>query len=180
MNRGDSTLAFRTMREKWSVRASVSLVLLSGIPAVAALLSTTGSEPNLASPFSGPAFLLAAGRAPWWYVVLVVAGSFVVFNISTIFGGAADRMSFRMPAVAIPLFLLNVVFMLRHWSAGVAHQGLTYTIAITTLNVAIMLTLAWLWYRWRAAASPLRQQCLGLFLHTWLFWYAFPYLGEGI
>lgn len=64
------------------------------------------------------------------------------------------------------------------WSCGLDYQGTRYTCGIIAVNLAF---LAVLWLMW----LTLRRDCpfnlrltFGILLQYWLFWFAFPWLGE--
>jgi len=73
---------------------------------------------------------------------------------------------------------LNIAYFISSWKYGLAYQGASYLVTVTTINLVFCLVLSQLAYQaWKTNSTPHRRLtnfCLILFLN----WYAFPYLGE--
>ena len=96
----------------------------------------------------------------------------------------AARRRVREPIPSISLDLLGIgtlgtaIWLVCGWQYGLEYHGASYTWGIMAINLAFI---AVLWVFWialhRDCPFPLRM-VFGTLLHYWLFWFAFPWLGE--
>jgi hypothetical protein len=64
------------------------------------------------------------------------------------------------------------------WRYGLEYQGQGFTWGIIVINLVFMAILWVLWGASRRDASFSWRVNFGILLHYWLFWFAFPWLGE--
>lgn len=88
----------------------------------------------------------------------------------------------RIPRVSPWLFALAAVadmaFLTWVFQHGVQYQGLVYTLALTFLNVGLILAMAFVLRRnWRSPSFTTNYG-FHLMLALWLCWFSFPWFGE--
>jgi hypothetical protein len=159
-------------------RLPMALTLVCAVLlAAASLLAASAREPNFWSPFPLAQFFLLTNGWPQWLCTAAALASFAAVG-GTINSPRRGRLYTSL--ILSVLTVLSVAYFAARFSTGLAHQGLPHVSFMIAVNA---LALGFLWRRWYSSAWPLpfgQSLWMALGLSTWLFWFAFPYLGEGI
>ncbi|HEX4142183.1 MAG TPA: hypothetical protein VHY91_01425 [Pirellulales bacterium] len=142
-----------------------------------AMISCSTGVPTVTSPFPLLMVLPLFSRLPIGIAVLIpVVWFFVIlWPICRSHRGPIPPRATILLGVTTGLSALCLAL---GWSYGLAYQGLQYTAWVTIINLVLIaaLWICWVFLRretvfgWRIA--------FGTLLFYWLFWFAFPYLGE--
>jgi hypothetical protein len=167
-----------------SVPTLINLILCASLCAMAARFACSTGVPTILSPLPFAvfvSFLLAPALGatnPWLFAASISFGTFLLMNFY--------QLDLTCPAPLRPRFacllgltsVLSVLYFAMGCEGGLRFQGASYTLATASINLAILVIL---WTRWlglRRQASKASALSFATLLHCWLFWFAFPYLGE--
>jgi len=150
----------------WFGSAQEMPTILSPLPLFVVVPLFAASELGCAQPWC------------WWFVAPVPLGTFLVMNFYQL------RLASSAPLPMRFFFLLglatacSVYLFVGGWAYGVRYQGASYTLASAGINLSFLLILWGWWLAVRQRASKATALGFATLLHCWLFWFAFPYLGE--
>jgi hypothetical protein len=165
----------------------IACAILMAIPA---WISISTGEPQPYAPLPWLVFL------PAWFIgkMLEFNGEYYILIIylaaivTAIFSFVALHWdTARYERVCIPLrFVIllsfatvcSAIWLSASWSYGIQYQGPNYTWTVTLINIVCIVALWSCWFAWRRNASFSKRVGFGALLHSWLFWFAFPWLGE--
>jgi hypothetical protein len=135
-----------------------------------------GGVPSIASPASFVLVLPAFLGIPGWLIVLFALSVFWLWSNSLFFGRT------EIPDRTIVLFVLVSLLSIANfwfgWTYGVEFQGQNYAYWCLALNLFFLLACAttlWRAYLFPAFYTSLLTHAL---LFSWIYSYAFTYLGE--
>jgi hypothetical protein len=167
-----------------SFRATRSLavfLLCAALCAVASWCGISSGVPTMLTPlplFSIVPYFALGDTGLWWSIPLIPIGTFVLLNFYQL------RVTGPSPLPTRFAFLLGLVtafsacWFVGGWGYGVQYQGLLFTLDSAVINVVFLLVLWSWWFAVRRRASKAAALRFATLLHCWLFWFAFPYLGE--
>ena len=72
----------------------------------------------------------------------------------------------------------SLLYFVMGWQYGIRYQGAPHTLATAAINLFFLLALWGWWLAIRQKASKPSASCVRNTASFWLFWFAFPYLGE--
>ena len=123
--------------------------------------------------------LFELGNAQNWYPIAAIPfGTFLLMNAYQIMEPNAAPIRMRFSFLLGLLTVLSVLYFALGWQYGVRYQGTWYTLVTAAINLGFLLVL-WVWrLAIRQRASKASALGFATLLHCWLFWFAFPYLGE--
>ncbi len=127
-----------------------------------------------------PLFLASAlgFKELWWFVAPIPFVTFCMMNFYQLRVASSTPLPMRFSLILGFSTVVSIYLFAGGWEYGVRYQGAVYTLASAAINRSILLIL-WGWWlaTWRKA-SKAGALGFGTLLHCWLFWFAFPYLGE--
>ena len=86
----------------------------------------------------------------------------------------------RIPLTMFILNVLNMLFFIYIWQSALRYQGMEYLLLLFIVNFIFIGAFWILWWKSRNSATYAKSLALILLLQVWLFWCAFPWLGETI
>jgi hypothetical protein len=146
---------------------------------VGATLSTSAAVPNEWSPYPLLQFFLITSGLPRWLNVIAGPLAFVLFNAHLVLRPYRGKLWYLAAAMAV-LSLLTVVYLGWLAPAAIEHQGERHLAVMVLANALAVGFFWWGWIAWRTAFTTARALALNVLVFSWLFWFAFPYMGEGI
>jgi hypothetical protein len=118
------------------------------------------------------------GLNAWIFVAAFASGTFVLMNSYQLRWSSCSILPIRFPVLLVIATAFSVCFFAFDWEYGVRFQGAFYTLTSAAINTLFLLVLwAW-WLAIRRRASVAGALGFATVFHCWLFWFAFPYLGE--
>jgi hypothetical protein len=112
-----------------------------------------------------------------WLLMVIPPVTFLI--LSLYLGRFADvRLPLRFPVLLTIGTSLSFFWFAYSVRYSYGYHGPTYTVGITIINSAWILLLWALWYWIRIRARFWSALGWSLALNCWLFWFAFPWLGE--
>jgi hypothetical protein len=149
--------------------------LLVGIVSVQALGLFGGASPSVFAPAPFPMFLLA------WFVLgvftpLVAPAVFCLWSIQ-LFRGVA-KIPLRTPLLFLVVVFASTAWFYVGWRYGIRYEGWTFTVTTAALSACLAVGSAVLVVNALMHPSFLKSLFAHFVLFSWLFSYAFPYLGE--
>jgi hypothetical protein len=153
----------------------ITVGLLVGIVSVQALGLFGGGSPSIFAPVPFPMFLLA------WFVLgiftpLVAPVVFCLWCIQ-LFRGVA-KIPLRTPLLFLVLLLASTAWFYVGWRYGIRYEGRSFTVTTAALSASLAVGSAVLVVNALLRPSFLKSLFAHFVLFSWLFSYAFPYLGE--
>ncbi|HEY2838203.1 MAG TPA: hypothetical protein VGJ26_03595, partial [Pirellulales bacterium] len=117
------------------------------------------------------------GQMPWLSVCVAPILTFAIL-CWPIIRARSGALPLRIPILLLIATSLSIVWFALYLGYSIEHNSTEFTIGVTIENVvfAVVLWLAWFWLQ-RGAGFAARLAFCTL-LHYWLFWCAFPWLGE--
>lgn len=143
-----------------------SLTIISPIPMV------VGFPLLLVSNFGFFAILLT--------LVALNVVTYFFLNYDLIKGKGYEKIFKRLPIVMITLMVLSIIYFTFSWEYAIDFQGFSHTMILIFINLLFILAFWSVWFLSRKHRTYAKALILNLILQIWLFWYAFPWLGEGI
>jgi hypothetical protein len=103
---------------------------------------------------------------------------FVILNCDLFRNQATKRFPLRLGIILFLATAFSVCWFMFSYEVGIEYQGKEYTYTVATINIAFA-TLLWIiiFVKRDQASFPIRL-FFSLLLNFWLFWFAFPWLGE--
>lgn len=163
------------MLSSW--RAGLLCVLGTVLLFATLRLAVSAGVPALWSPYPMVQFLILSSGWPQW---VCAASAFSVMCVVAVVISRPSRGRLYAGAIIGLLTLMTIGYFVVFIPTGLAHQGSVHVVFMIAVNV---LSLGVLWWGWRVLSWPLPFRnilAMALFLSIWLFWFAFPYFGEGI
>jgi hypothetical protein len=162
----------------------IFLILCASMCTVASWCGSSKGLPTIVSPLPlfvvVPWFLAGAlgYTEPWWFVAPIPFGTFLLMNFYQLraAGSAPLRMRFSFLLGLSTVF--SVFVFVGGWEYGIQYQGAFYTLASAAINLSFLLVLWGWWLAIRRRGSKAAALGFATLFHCWLFWFAFPYLGE--
>lgn len=130
-----------------------------------------GTGPVRHTPLIPPALIGAAGFA---------AANFYLLNGYLARWSSPQRLPLRLPLALSGYSLPTAYWFMRRWQDGLSQQGPAQVVALCLVSLAFAMVLWIIWIRNRRNATRRQALTFGVLLHFWLFWWAFPWLGEMI
>ena len=129
-------------------------------------------------PLLIPAFVAVDAFGIWGLslVVAIIPVIFIAWSIHLFKG--ATKIPLRSFIFLAVIISLNILYFIYSWSYGVKWQGLTYTVIIAIINVAIASFLLWYGLKSREQQTYFKNYLFHLSMFAWLSYIAFPTLGE--
>jgi hypothetical protein len=167
-----------------SVPTLINLILCASLCAMAARFACSTGVPTILSPLPFAvfvSFLLAPALGatnPWLFSASIAFGTFLLMNFYHLDLAGPAPLRPRFACLLGLTSVLSVLYFAVGWQGGLRFQGASYTLATASINFTILIIL-WTW--WLGLRQQASRACALLFatlLHCWLFWFAFPYLGE--
>jgi hypothetical protein len=167
--------------------SAANLVILILGATVCTFASWCGSSvgyPTIFSPL--PLFVIAplflAGDlwnpVPWWFVAPIPFATFLFMNLYQVRVASPAPLPMRFPVLLGMATAFSILWFAEGWGYGTRYQGAAYTLASASINVLFLHILWGWWLAIRRSASKAGALGFATLLHCWLFWFAFPYLGE--
>jgi len=168
-----------TMRNRSAVpdASTILLLALSLIVLAAAVLAVSSKTPSVYSPYPLIQALLLWDGWPLWMVVGLAPLSYLALNVNLVFS-QREGLRPRYLIMLSLLTLLSILYFGLAWRGGIAYQGWIHTSLMVALNLVFSAAGWILWAKSRSSAHRTTQLLAGTLLHCWLFWAAFPFLGE--
>jgi hypothetical protein len=113
-----------------------------------------------------------------WLISPIPFGTFILMNSYLLRTSSAEPLPKRFPCLLGLATALSVLYFILGWKDGIRYQGASYTLASAVINAWFLLVLWTWWLAVRHRASMTAALGFATLLHSWLFWFAFPYLGE--
>ena len=92
----------------------------------------------------------------------------------------SHKVPMRIPITMFFLNVLNVLYFAKSWQNALSYQGMEYLLLMIIANLIFIGAFWFLWGKWKNNATYVQSRTLIVLLQVWLFWYAFPWLGENI
>ena len=108
---------------------------------------------------------------------LIPMTTFCLFGIPVI-GRQRIGINRAFPILLTVLSSLDICFLVAGWQYGLQYEGEQFTVWVTVANVVCIAALWSMWLAWRRAATFGHRVAILSAMHCWLFWCAFPWLGE--
>jgi hypothetical protein len=163
----------------------VVLILGASLCTAASWYGSSVGYPTILSPLPllviAPLFLasvLVYTAEPWWYVAPMPFGTFLFMNFYQLRVASPAPLPMRFPILLGIATAFSIFWFAEGWAYGVRYQGTSYTLASAAINFSFLLVLWGWWLAIRRRASKAGALGSATLLHCWLFWFAFPYLGE--
>jgi hypothetical protein len=104
----------------------------------------------------------------------------VMFSVFAIPAIGQERTGIRpiFPILLAVASVLDICFLVAGVQLGVRYEGEQYTFWVTVANLVSIAVLWLMWGRWRRTAGFGQRIAILTAMHCWLFWCAFPWLGE--
>jgi len=162
----------------------VVLILCASLCTLASWCGSSGGVPTILSPL--PLFVVAplflapelGYTEPRWFVAPIPFATFLLMNFYQLRVANSAPLPMRFSFLLGLSTAFSVFEFVGCWEYGVRYQGALYTLASAAINLSFLLVL----WGWWLAISPRGSKAAALgfatLLHCWLFWFAFPYLGE--
>jgi hypothetical protein len=171
----------------WGYAANlIVLILCAALCTVASWCGSARGTPTILSPL--PLFVViplfvASGLGCtqpwcWWFVAPIPFGTFLMMNFYQLRSAGLAPLPMRFSFLLGLATAFSVYLFVGGWKYGVRYQGTTYTLASAAINLSFLLLLWGWWLAVRQRASKASTLGFATSLHCWLFWFAFPYLGE--
>jgi hypothetical protein len=162
----------------------VVLILCASVCTVASWCGSSAGVPTILSPLPvfvvAPLFIASAlGYAePWWLVAPIPFGTFLLMNCYRLRVASSAPLPLRFAILLGIATAFSIFWFAAGWGYGIRYQGAAYTRASAAINLSFLLVLWICWLAIRRRASKMGALGFATLLHCWLFWFAFPYLGE--
>jgi hypothetical protein len=173
-------------RPSFSGTAATFVALLLGayLSVCAARYACSTGMPTILSPLPllvvAPLFVADGLQYadPWRFAASIPFSTFFLMNFYQfrVAGPAPVRMRFSFLLGVATAF--SVLYFVMGWQYGIRYQGASHTLATAVINRFFLLALWGWWLAIRQKASKPNALAFATLLHCWLFWFAFPYLGE--
>ncbi len=167
-----------------TVPTLINLILCASLCAMAARFACSTGVPTILSPLPFAvfvSFLLAPALGatnPWLFAASFPFGTFLLMNLYELDLTGPAPLRARFSVLLGLTSLLSVLYFAMGCEGGSRFQGASYTLATASINLAILIILWTWWLRLRQRTSKASALLFATVLHCWLFWFAFPYLGE--
>lgn len=162
----------------WYLWRHLMLVPPALVPAAAAYASARAPFPTPSSPLPLLSVLPLLFGMPPSLLLAIPAVSFWILTFYLGRSASPQPMPLRFPILLGIATACSVLWFGFGWSYGVQYQGTDYTAAVTAINAVWMAILWLLWFVMRRSASMAAVSIFSILLLCWLFWSAFPWLGE--
>jgi hypothetical protein len=158
-----------------------ALILGATLCTLAAWCGSWQGMPRVLSPL--PLFvvvpLFASGDPRfWWIVGPIPFGAFVLMNLYQLRIASPAPLPTRFPVLLGLATAFSGCWFIGGWEYGVRYQGASYTQAVALINFSFLAVLWGWWLAVRRRAHRAAAFGFATLLHSWLFWFAFPWLGE--
>jgi len=162
----------------------VGLILCASLSTLASWYAFLAGVPTVRSPF--PFFVivpLVSASSPgyegfWWNVAPIPFGTFLLMNLYQLRETGSAPLRMRFSVLLVPATVLSFLYFALGWAYGVRFQGVSHTLAVGVINLLFLLVLWGWWLAIERRTSKTAALGFATLLHCWLFWFAFPYLGE--
>jgi hypothetical protein len=160
------------------------LIVCASVCTVASWYGSSTGVPTILSPLpllvAVPLFLASAlGYTElWWVVGPIPFVTFCMINFYQLRVRSSAPLPTRFSFLLGLSTVCSIFYFVGGWKYGVRYQGGLYALASAAMNLSIRVVLWGWWLADRRRASKARAFGFGTLLHCWLFWFAFPYLGE--
>jgi hypothetical protein len=165
-------------RWQWYALSHIRLIAAAACIAFVSWLSVYSGLPSVLSPTPLYAFLSYACAEEWWSLVLIPAMTYLGMNLYLGRVVVPGPIPMRFPCLLATASICTVCWFVGGWRYGLEYQSAVYFWSLAAINLAIIVCLWTLWIKKRKRASTIVSLALGLILYGWLFWLAFPWLGE--
>jgi hypothetical protein len=141
-------------------------------------LSVSAGTPTLISPLPLLIILPALFGVPFLLVMAIPVNVFVILHFDCFRLRPAAQVPWRFPILLAIATACSALWLVGGWPYGLKYQGRTFTIGIIAINVILIAALWCVWLIARRTRSFGWRIAFGTLLNYWLFWSAFPWLGE--
>jgi hypothetical protein len=128
--------------------------------------------------------LLIPSEFGWIWMVVILGlinfGIFYALNYPLNKDKNSHKVPRRIPITMFVLNVLNVLYFATSWQNALSYQGMEYLLLMIIANLIFIGAFWFLWGKWKNNATYAQSLTLIVLLQVWLFWYAFPWLGETI
>jgi hypothetical protein len=160
------------------VRIVVFFICALSTVAVASLPIWTETRTVLSPlPILSMVFLLLAYRWPSVIVAAIPVGAFLTF-LWPITRTHLGPIPMRATVLLVIGTTLSVVYLVACWPYGVQYAGVVHARSVIVINALSMLILWVLWVAFHRDSPFGCRIAFGTLLFYWLFWCAFPYVGQ--
>ena len=153
------------------------LVVFSALPALLSLVAVSFPVPVPWSPYPSAVVYLLFQGLEYWHVAVLAALSFAIFNIDVLFGARIGKLA-RLPLTLGVLTTLTAWYFYAHIGFAITYYGWLHVGAVTVMNVGFMAGCWWYFVKSRSTMTARQVLLVGLLIHCWVCFCAFPYLGE--
>jgi hypothetical protein len=160
-----------------SAERAIGFILCALSTIAVAKISCSANVPTVLSPFPILVVLPLFMGLPFLAVAAISVMSFVAILWPICQSGRGPI----PPRATILLGIatgLSALWVGAGWSYAVGYHGLHYTAWVTAINSIFVASLWGLWVPLRGNAAFGWRIAFGTLFFYWLFWFAFPYLGE--
>lgn len=179
---GERLLQRRDIQDETAVssfsRVRTAALLVCALSTVAVVKQAALSGvPTVASPF--PFLVVVPMFLGWPFIVSAVIPIFafilILWPISRAKRGPIPMRASILLAVGT---ILSAPWLVTGWTYGVQYEGFDYTLRVVIINLVFICALWCFWTYTRRDSTFGWRLVFGTLLFYWLFWFAFPYLGE--
>lgn len=156
------------------------IVAAACIAAIAAWIGSSAGVPTLTSPLPFLVVLPLLFSVPWIVVMTIPVATFLILNLYLGRAAMPHAIPFRFTALLSVATAFSIYWFAYAVTYSYGYHGPTYTIGITIINVSMIVALWIAWFFIRRRASYWVTLAWSLAMTCWLFWFAFPWLGEMI
>ena len=175
---GGGPMSQPRMHWSWYMLSHLRLAAAAALTSIFAWLGTRDGTESILSPFPICAYLSFALGEDYWSLLLVPVATFVMMNLYLGRAEVAAPIPVRFPLILAVGSICTAFWFAAGWNYGLEYQDAGYVWSLTAINLAFVVGLWTFWFRKRKRATATESLLLGLLLHAWLFWFAFPWLGE--
>jgi hypothetical protein len=154
------------------------IVAAAFFTAAAAWLATSAGIPTLTSPLPLLVVLPLILGIPWVGVMAIPIVTFLMLNMYLGRTAILHRIPYRFPILLLIATGFTIWWFAVSLRSSYEHQGAVYANAMTIINSSSILALWAVWFFIQSRATFWSTLWWSLYFHCWLFWYAFPWLGE--
>lgn len=148
--------------------------------AIAAWIGSSAGVPTLTSPLPFLVVLPLLFSVPRIVAMTIPVAIFLILNLYLGRAEMPHAIPFRFTALLSVATAFSIYWFANAVKYSYGYHGPTYTIGITIINVSIIVALWIVWFFIRRRASYSVTLAWSLAMTCWLFWFAFPWLGEMI
>lgn len=152
--------------------------LNTGVPTILSPLPLFSVVPAFYLSMCPPEWSVLIGACWSWLLAAVPFVTYLVLNFDFGFKVGSEPVPARFPILMAVATIASGYWIISGWGFGCSFQSVSYTKSVTLINILALLVIWVLWVAIRRSASRLATITLATLFHSWLYWFAFPWLGE--